>query len=94
MEEVTQTHANLTTGCRFPLPELEQIEAAIVTARNWLTTLQTRREVLTAELDRITEPAPALAVAPRTMGPGFGHRGTLYRHWNYIAIHTALLRRL
>lgn len=80
---------------QFPIRELEQIEAAIGTAQNWLATLQTRMEVLTAELDRITRPLVTAATSlPKTIGPGVEYRGTMYQQWNYIDIHIALLTRL
>ena len=44
---------------QFPIQELEQIESAIQTSQRWIATLQGRRDVLTAELDRLTRPLPA-----------------------------------
>lgn len=38
---------------------MEQIEAAIQASRQWLTTLQGRREAWTAELEKITRPQVA-----------------------------------
>jgi len=81
---------------QFPIQELEQIESAIQTSQRWIATLQGRRDVLTAELDRLTRPLPAAARAPqqRTIGPGLEFRGVVTKHWNYIDIHIDLLRRL
>ena len=81
---------------QFPIQELEQIESAILASQRWIATLQVRRALLTAELDRLTRPQPAPTSAPqKTMiGPGLEYRGVMTRHWNYIDIHIDLLRRL
>jgi len=81
---------------QFPIQELEQIESAIQTSQRWIATLQGRRDVLTAELDRLTRPLPAAARAPQqsTIVPGLEFRGVMTKHWNYIDIHIDLLRRL
>lgn len=91
-----QLQSSPTLGnCPFPLSELEQIEAAIGSAQNWLTTLQSRRDALIAELDRITRPSVLAAFTEsKTIGPGIKYRGSVYRHWNYIDIHIALLTML
>ena len=54
-----QTQPNPIPQPQFPLLELEQIEAAIQASTRWLNTLQGRREVLTAELEKITRPPVA-----------------------------------
>lgn len=81
---------------QFPIQELEQIESAIQTSQRWIATLQGRRDVLTAELDRLTRPLPAPTRAPqqKTIGPGLEFHSVMTRHWNYIDIHIDLLRRL
>lgn len=79
----------------FPLQELEQVEAAISTAQHWLSTLQGRKDALTAELDRLTAPPVRdVAIGRRFIGPGVDYRGTMCHEWNYIDIHIALLKRL
>ena len=80
---------------QFPIQELTQIETAIQASLQLLAILNDRRGALTAELDRITRPPPAVSKPPlKTIGPGLEYRGTLARHWNYIDIHIDLLRRL
>ena len=79
---------------QFLMQELEQIESAIRASQKWFTTLQDRREALTAKLEHIKPPQP---VPPRlvtkTIRRGFEYRGIVYEHWNYIDIHIDLLRR-
>ncbi|WP_374657139.1 hypothetical protein [Inhella sp.] len=83
------------SGIQFPMHELEQVEAAIDAAQILITTLQSRKAVLTAALDQLTRPpTPALAVKSRTIGPGFLYQGTMHPQWQGIDIHTALLKRL
>jgi len=80
---------------QFPMQELEQIESVIQASRQWIATLEGRRETLTAELDRITRPQPVIPKAPmKTIGPGLEYRGSMSVHWNYIDIHIDLLCRL
>ena len=75
--------------------ELEQVESAIQASRQWIATLEVRRDALTAELDRITRPQRVLPKPPlKTIGPGFEYRGALFGHFSYIDIYTGLLRRL
>ena len=57
--------------------------------------MQSRREALTAELEKITRPpvaAPKRGV--KTIGPGLEYLGKMSHRWNYIDIHIDLLRRL
>ena len=90
-----QTQPNPIPQPQFPLLELEQIEAAIQASTRWLNTLQGRREVLTAELEKITRPPVApTKPAMKTVGPGLEYLGKMTHHWNYIDIHIDLLRRL
>ena len=49
---------------QFPIQELEQIESAIQASQRWIATLQGRRDLLTAELDRLTRPQPAPTRSP------------------------------
>lgn len=90
-----QTQSTPNAQPQFPMQELEQIESAIQASRQWIATLECRRETLTAELDRITRPQPVIPGAPKkTIGPGLEYRGSVFTHWHYIDIHTDLLRRL
>lgn len=89
-----QPQSNIAQGTQFPMRELEQIEAAIDTARSWLATLQGRKDALTAELDRITKPVQGHDAKSKVIGPGVEYRGTMYGQWNYIDIHITLLRKL
>lgn len=60
-----------------------------------MTTLQGRREALTAELEKITRPQVApIKPTMKTIGPGLEYLGKMTHHWNYIDIHIGLLRRL
>ena len=80
---------------QFAIQELEQIESAIQASKQWLATLQGRRETLTAELERITRPQPLVTKVPmKTIGPGLEYQGAMSAHWRYIDIHIDLLRRL
>lgn len=79
----------------FRIQELEQIESAIRVSQEWLVTLKGRHEALTAELERITRPQPAIEKTPKkNIGPGLEYQGVVSIQWNYIDIHIALLRRL
>lgn len=89
----TQTIAD--TQPQFPIQELEQIECAIQVSQQWLETLARRREMLTAELERVTCPeAASVKPATKVVGPGLEYRGSIFTHWSYIDIHIDLLRRL
>ena len=90
-----QIQPNPNLQPQFPIQELEQIEAAIRASQQWLSTLQVRREALTAELEEITRP-PVVPSKPTTkaIGPGLEYFGKVFHHWNYIDIHIDLLRRL
>ncbi len=80
---------------QFPMQELEQIESAIQASQQWLATLESRRNTLTAELELVTRPRTLVTNPPlKTVGPGFEYRGALFRRWSYIAIYSNLLRRL
>ncbi len=90
-----QPQPNPNPHPQFPIQELEQIEAAIQTSQRWLTTLQGRRDALTAELEKITRPqATPIKLAMKTIGPSLEYLGRMTHHWNYIDIHIDLLRRL
>lgn len=79
----------------FPIKELEEIESAIQTSARWLATLQSRREKLMSDLEKITRPEePTLQAVRSFRGPGFEYRGEWFRHWAYIDIHVGLLRKL
>ena len=88
-----QTQLTPSGQIQFPMQELEQIESVIQASRQWLATLENRREALT--LERVTRPQPVIAKAPiKMIGPGLEYRGAMFVHWNYIDIHIDLLRRL
>jgi len=90
-----QVQPNLNPQPQFPIQELEQIEAAIQASQRWLSTLQGRREALTAELEKITRPQEApIKTAMKAIGPGLEYLGRMTRHWHHIDIHIDLLRRL
>ncbi|MDP1682976.1 MAG: hypothetical protein Q8L39_14540 [Burkholderiales bacterium] len=90
-----QTQPTPNAQSQFPIHELEQTESAIQALQEWLATLNGRREMLTAELERITCPQPVIAKAPiKMIGPGLEYQGAMTMHWNYIDIHIDLLRRL
>lgn len=57
---------------QFPIQELEQIESAIQASQRWIATLQVRRALLTAKLDRLTRPQPVPISAPLA---GVNYRG-------------------
>ena len=89
-----QTQSTPNAQPQFPMQELEQIESAIQASRQWIATLEGRRETLTAELDHITRPQPIPRAPMKTIGPGLEYRGSVSAHWHYIDIHTDLLHRL
>lgn len=80
---------------QFQIHELEQIERAIQASQQWLATLEQRRGILTAELERATRPRVYdLKPAIKIIGPGLEYRGAFVVHWSYIDIHVDLLSRL
>ena len=90
-----QTQPNPIPQPPFSIRELEQIDAAIEASQQWLSTLQGRRDALTAQLEEITRPqAVPIKVTMKTIGPGLKYLGKMTHHWNYIDIHIDLLRRL
>jgi hypothetical protein len=90
-----QGQPNPISQPQFPIQELEQVEEAIQASQRWLTTLQGRREALTAELEKITRPqVTPTKPTVKTIGPGLEYLGKMSHHWNYIDIHIDLLRRL
>jgi len=78
----------------FPINELDQIEAAIVASQQCLIILQSRRDALTFELEKITRPQVVPVKPSRRIGPGLEYLGRMTPHWNYIDIYVELLRRL
>ena len=86
-----QPQTNPQPSPQFSLRELEQIESVIQVSEQWINSLQERRAQLTAELDRITRPQPAVK---KMIGPGLEYRGLTVTHWTCIDIHVDLLRKL
>jgi hypothetical protein len=84
------------TVFQFPVEELESIESIIVKSRQWLEQLEHRRSMLTSELERITSPAPRIAVATTVKPAGMGlmYKGEWIANRKYIDIHVDLLRKL
>jgi hypothetical protein len=90
-----QAQPYLNPHPQFPIQELEQIEAALQASQQWVTTLQGRRDKLTAELEKITRPQVAPSkLAMKSIGPGLDYLGRITHHWNYIDIYIDLLHRL
>ena len=91
-----QTQPTPNVPPQFPIQELEQIESAIHISQQWIATLQSRHETLTAELERVTRPQQAAPTKTpiKTIGPGLEYRGAMSVHWDCIDIHLDLLRRL
>lgn len=80
-------------SAKFPMQELEEVESAIKASRQWLSSLETRRDRLMDELDQLTKPSNSHTKLP-TIGPGYVLRGQEVRHWNYIYIYLGVLRQL
>ena len=81
---------------QFSLLELEQVELAIRATSDCLAALHVRRNALTAELERLTRPAPrsTLTPAPTLTGRGVEYRGEAFPLSTYIDIYMTVLRRL